>query len=209
MISNQDTEGKEHPIPMTGIEVMQDLEIDAIKLLYLGSQKILLPISPKEPIWLSLFMNSRTDPPEVSLSRCIYQKPDVEDFKLKHKELWEGLKKQKRDALDTPKQAEPISPESETNRGDKKKDERFGGDNVPSTTDYIKRRGIEGASIDLIAYELHDPKGQFKLSHLNVAKELGLNEGLNEKQFAAIKQRGKRACDKGKSFLKKNKIVAV
>jgi hypothetical protein len=70
-------------------------------------------------------------------------------------------------------------------------------------TDYIQRRRTEGIKDEVIAFELHDTDGQFKLSHLNVAKALGLDEGLNEKQYDAIKQRGKRAWDKGKALFKK------
>lgn len=70
-------------------------------------------------------------------------------------------------------------------------------------TDYVQRRRTEGAKDEVIAFELHDTDGKFNLSHLAVAKALGLDKELNEKQYSAIKQRGKRAYNKGKALLNK------
>jgi hypothetical protein len=169
MTSDQDSKS----LPMTGIEVMKDLEIDAIKVLYLGSEKKLLPIYPKDPTWLKIWMTSLSEPPEVNLSRCMYLKSDVENFKLSCKELWYDLQKQKRDAT------------------------------APSAAKYIKLQRLEGVSDDIIAFELHNPKGSFKLTHKKVAIALGLDKELNADQHDAIKKQGQRACDKGKALLHK------
>ncbi|MFA5181072.1 MAG: hypothetical protein WC405_07100 [Syntrophales bacterium] len=74
-----------------------------------------------------------------------------------------------------------------------------------SVVDYITRRRSEDTKDEMIAYELHDEKGSFQLTYVEVAHELGLDKGLNKDQHAARKQRGKRACDKGKDMLFENK----
>jgi hypothetical protein len=67
--------------------------------------------------------------------------------------------------------------------------------------DYIKGQRDINIQEKIIAWELHNPGGAFRLTHLAVARALGLGNDLNEKQIDALKQRGKRACDKGKVML--------
>ena len=72
-----------------------------------------------------------------------------------------------------------------------------------SVVDYIKKRREEGAEIEIIAFELHDETGNFKLSYLETARELGFDKNLQANQIDAIKQRSRRACEKGKALLQK------
>ena len=67
-----------------------------------------------------------------------------------------------------------------------------------SVADYIVERRAAGVKDDTIAYELHDEKGDFKKSYLDVARALGLDGGLQKNQIDALKQRGKRACERGR-----------
>lgn len=66
-----------------------------------------------------------------------------------------------------------------------------------SVPDYIQQRRTDGATDEVIARELHDENGNFKLSHADVARAFGLAADLNKNQHAALKQRGKRLCEKG------------
>jgi hypothetical protein len=68
---------------------------------------------------------------------------------------------------------------------------------------YIEKRRTEGIKDEIIAVELHDEKGNFKLSYLETARELGFDKNLNATQIDAIKHRGMRACNKGKALLQK------
>jgi hypothetical protein len=72
-----------------------------------------------------------------------------------------------------------------------------------SPSDYIMRRREEGVNVEIIAFELHDETGNFKLSYLETARKLGFDKDLHANQIDAIKQRGRRACDKGKALLQK------
>ena len=72
-----------------------------------------------------------------------------------------------------------------------------------SPSDYIMRRREEGVNVEIIAFELHDETGNFKLSYLQTARELGFDKDLHANQIDAIKQRGRRACEKGKALLQK------
>ena len=72
-----------------------------------------------------------------------------------------------------------------------------------SISDYIKQRRTDGEKDEIIAHELHDKNGNFKLTYANIATEFGLDNGLNNGQFDARKQRGKRFCEKGKAMLEK------
>lgn len=72
-----------------------------------------------------------------------------------------------------------------------------------SPSDYIMRRREEGVNVEIIAFELHDETGNFKLSYLQTARELGFDKDLHANQIDAIKQRGRRACEKGKAILQK------
>lgn len=72
-----------------------------------------------------------------------------------------------------------------------------------SPSDYIMRRREEGANVEIIAFELHDETGKFKLSYLETARALGFDKDLHANQIDAIKQRGRRACEKGKVLLQK------
>ena len=73
----------------------------------------------------------------------------------------------------------------------------------PSVPDYIQQRRTGGVTEDVIATELYDRNGNFKLSYAQTAAALGLTAGLNKNQHEALKQRGKRLCEKGEAVLKK------
>lgn len=79
---------------------------------------------------------------------------------------------------------------------------------TPDVSDYVKSRSAKGAHQDIIAYELHDPKGEFKLTYAQVARELGLGKDIQENQFDARKKRGERACKRGKKILQESGKVA-
>jgi len=89
-------ENKELTIQMTGIAVMKDLSLDATMVLYLAYKGLLIPFIP--PVigskWMELCMSSLSNPPENHVPSFMYRKSDVEEFKLKHKDFWEDLKKQ-------------------------------------------------------------------------------------------------------------------
>ena len=68
-------------------------------------------------------------------------------------------------------------------------------------SDYIKGRRKEGVDDDIIAYELHNPKGTYRLTYLEVTRALGKNENSNESQVLALKKRGERACKQGEKKL--------
>jgi hypothetical protein len=76
---------------------------------------------------------------------------------------------------------------------------------VLSVPDYIKQRKTEGAKKEMIAAELYDKKGNFKLTYIKIARELGLDKDIQPNQYDALKHRGKRACDKGKTMLSPRK----
>lgn len=203
MTSNQHPKQNRLSIPMTGIEVMKDLFLAANQMFHLVREGVLLPCDPKDLFRLNLEMNSIYDSPETTLSRWTYQKSDVEEFKLSHKDYWEELRQQKANANDHPQMTALILPQSGTNLGDKIRKGKFEGDNPPNVTEYISQRRREGVKEEVLAVELHDSKGHFKLSYADVARELNLTEGLNKDQHDAIKQRGKRICDKGKTIMQK------
>jgi len=95
MSSDPENKRKKQYIPMTGIEVMNDLKIDAIKIFWLVREGLLLPIYPTDPMRIKLEMSSRSEQPEFYLSRWVYRKSDVEEFKLKHKDCLEELWQEK------------------------------------------------------------------------------------------------------------------
>lgn len=70
-----------------------------------------------------------------------------------------------------------------------------------SVGDYVRRLRAEGKKDEIIALELHNPGGKFKLTYYKLVLALELDEGLNKTQHDAIKQRGKRMCEKGKNLL--------
>lgn len=205
MTSNQDPKQNKLSIPMTGIEVMNDLSLDATSVLFLAYKGLLKPFIPPvlNPMWMEFCMSSRDNPPEDNVPQFMYWKTDVEEFKLSHKDYWEELRQQKANANDHPKMTTPILPQSGTNLGDKMQKGRLEGDNPPSAADYINRRRKEGVKDEILASELHDQGGRFKLSYADVARALDLTEGLNKDQHAALKQRGKRLCERGRAILQK------
>ena len=81
---------------------------------------------------------------------------------------------------------------------------------IPQTVeDYIKARRDEGVHPDLIAAELYSKKGNFKLTHLEITRVLGLGEGLRKNQIYALKQRGRRACQRGEKSLQEHKRAST
>lgn len=72
----------------------------------------------------------------------------------------------------------------------------------PSVPDYIQQRRTDGATNEVIAFELYDRNGNFKLSYAQIARALGLAADLKKNQHEALKQRGKRLSDKGEAILK-------
>lgn len=69
--------------------------------------------------------------------------------------------------------------------------------------DYIKKRKADGAHKNLIAFELYDEEGDYDLTHLEIARALGLDYEAYEISVKTIKQRGKRAVDRGRTIFKK------
>lgn len=55
--------------------------------------------------------------------------------------------------------------------------------------DFIKKRESQGVHPGLIASELHDKKGPFHLTYYQIGIALGMDEGLNNTQRAALKMR--------------------
>jgi hypothetical protein len=96
MTSSEDSNQKIPVLPLTGIEVMNDLSIDATKVLYLAHEDLLKPYIPTglTKRYFMLCMNSHCDSPESFLSSWMYRESDVEEFKLKHKDFLEELRKQ-------------------------------------------------------------------------------------------------------------------
>jgi hypothetical protein len=76
---------------------------------------------------------------------------------------------------------------------------------IESVADYITRQREAGVNEDLIAWELYNKKGSFRLTNLNVARALGLDTGYNSTQIPAIKQRAQRARERGMALLQKQK----
>lgn len=71
-----------------------------------------------------------------------------------------------------------------------------------SVPDYIKKRQAEKISDNIIAWELNNPSGPFRMTHLQVARAFKLGEGLNESQIETLKKRGERFCKQGKGLAK-------
>ena len=94
MVSNEDRNEKKQAIPLTGIEVMNDLQIDARKLLFLAHENILKPYIPAGMTkqYIMFCMTSSSNPPESFLSRWMYRKSEVEEFKSKNEDLWNELR---------------------------------------------------------------------------------------------------------------------
>ena len=94
MVSNEDRDEKKRTIPLTGIEVMNNLQIDARKLLYLAHEDILKPFIPEkiDKRYIMLCMNARLSPPESFCSGWMYRKSEVEEFKSKNEDLWNELR---------------------------------------------------------------------------------------------------------------------
>jgi hypothetical protein len=112
MSSNQDTDQKELPIPRTGIEVMNDLSLDARIVISLAYDDLLKPFIPAGATkqFFKLCMNSTYESPESRLSEWRYRKSDVEEFKLKHKDYLEGIRRDKANKLaESQKQCSPGS----------------------------------------------------------------------------------------------------
>jgi len=87
-------EKKELPIPRNGIDVMNDLSLDARTMISLAHEDLLKPDIPTgiTKQYFMLCMSSRFESPESFLSTWMYRKSDVEEFMLKHKVYWEKLR---------------------------------------------------------------------------------------------------------------------
>jgi len=87
-------EKKELPIPRNGIDVMNDLSLDARTMISLAHEDLLKPYIPTgiTKQYFMLCMSSRFESPESFLSTWMYRKSDVEEFMLKHKVYWEKLR---------------------------------------------------------------------------------------------------------------------
>lgn len=95
MTSNQDNKQEEIPIPMTGIEVMNELSLDAHMMIYLASKGKLIPFRPAiHESYMKLLTNCCYDTAIDKVTDWRYRKSDVEEFKLKHKDFLEKLRKQ-------------------------------------------------------------------------------------------------------------------
>ena len=74
-----------------------------------------------------------------------------------------------------------------------------------SPGEYVKRRRNEGVRDEIIACELHNQQGNFKLTYIQLVHELSQDGDLNEKQFQARKKRGERLCQRGRKILQESK----
>jgi hypothetical protein len=195
MSSNQDAKQKDLAIPMTAIEVMSDLSIEAIYLLNLAYNGLLVPFIPPglSTTWIMHYMNSRIESPEYYVSRWRYRKSDVEEFKIKHKDSLEKLR--------LSHGRYPTAPEPQS-------DTAIPTAPMPvvakSVDDHIKQRKAEHAEIEIIAFELRDQNGSFKRTYLEICRKLNLGKDLQPGQIDAMKKRAERACIKGKAMLAKS-----
>jgi hypothetical protein len=121
---------------------------------------------------------------EGPINRFLFRPRDIDAFEMRYKSAIEELKKR----------SAPIIDNEHGRDVDKKQ---------PSVPDYIQQRRTDGEKDEVIAIELHDKNGDFKLSYLNIARAFGLEVGLHKDQHEALKQRGKRLCEKGEAVLKK------
>jgi hypothetical protein len=122
---------------------------------------------------------------EGPFNRFLFRSRYIDTFEKQYKSVIEELKKQSVSKED-PGADEDV---------DKKQ---------PSVPDYIQQRRTDGAADKVIALELYDKNGNFKLSYAHVGSALGLAAGLQKNQHQALKQRGKRLCEKADTvFLKK------
>lgn len=123
---------------------------------------------------------------EGPFNRFLFRSWHIETFEKHYKSVIEELKKRSAHIIDN----------GHGRDVDKKQ---------PSVPDYIQQRRTDGATDEVIAFELYDRSGNFKLSYAHVASALGLAAGLQKNQHEALKQRGKRLCEKGEAvFLKKS-----
>jgi hypothetical protein len=87
-------EKKEIPIPITGIQLMKELSLDAHMMIYLASEGILLPFRPPviSESYMKLLMGCNYDTAIDKVTDWRYRKADVEHFKLNYKDYLEGLR---------------------------------------------------------------------------------------------------------------------
>ena len=166
---------------------MSDLSLDARAMIILASEDLLKPYFPDKP---GYYFEKYLDPfydCMKHLSTWIYRKSDVEEFKLKHKDYLEKLRLH----------VETV--------GEKDSDQAGGADKKQtlSVQDYIQRQRTDGTEDEIIAYKLHDKRGIFKLTYMDIARKLGLDRGYQPNQFDAIKKKVTRFCKKGKDMLEK------
>lgn len=85
---------------------------------------------------------------------------------------------------------------------------KLGVDN-PTDIDYIQKRRAEGAHDVIIAYELCDKDGPFKLTYLNMARILGIANNYQPEQIDAIKKSGERLYKKGERMVRESKKEVI
>jgi len=127
---------------------------------------------------------------EGPFNRFLFRSCNIDTFEKQYKSVIEELKKRSAHIIDNGYGRDV----------DKKQ---------PSVPDYIQQRRTDGEKDEVIAIELHDRNGDFKLSYLNIARAFGLEVGLHKDQHEALKQRGKRLCEKGEAVLKKRNCHGV
>ncbi|MBU1056096.1 MAG: hypothetical protein KKC46_20070 [Proteobacteria bacterium] len=93
MNSNQDS-GKaftKYAILKSGIDVMNELSLDAADMIDLANEGFLIPCLPAGATTKKR-MNFAINSPEITLCAWLYWNYDIEDFKLKHKDYLEKLR---------------------------------------------------------------------------------------------------------------------
>lgn len=84
---------KEIPIPITGIQLMKELSLDAHMMIYLASEGILMPFRPIiHESFMKQLVNCNSDTAIDKVTDWRYRKSDVEHFKLNYKDYLEGIR---------------------------------------------------------------------------------------------------------------------
>jgi hypothetical protein len=188
-------EKKELPIPITGIQLMEELSLDAHMMIYLASEGILMPFRPIiHESYMKLLMGCNYDTAIDKVTDWRYRKADIEHFKLNYKDYFEELR--------LSHGLNPTAPEPQSDTAP------IPAAPVPvvakSVDNHIKQRKAEGAKIEEIVVELYDKKGIFKLTYLEISRKLDLGKDLQPDQIDTMKKRAERACIRGKDMLAKS-----
>lgn len=126
---------------------------------------------------------------EGPFTRFQFRPSDIESFEAQNGKFLEELKN-KRIAKKEQEQGEEIVNERP-------------GETKPQLLDvdaYINKRRGEGACDEIIAVELNDEKGEYRLSYVKLAQALTREKGINISN-GGWKMRGFRLCKDGKAMM--------